>query len=88
MLEIRDAILAGQFDTVGALDVPEHYRGVTVHADEAEMFAGMYLRWAWAAMRSVLDLLRTFISSIFVSLIFLILYIYYIIIINSEGCQN
>ena len=41
MLEIRDAILAGQFDAVGSLDVPDHYRGVTVHADEAEMFTGI-----------------------------------------------
>jgi len=39
--EIRDAILAGQFDALGGLDVPDHYRGITVHADEAEMFAGI-----------------------------------------------
>ena len=41
MQEILDAILAEQYDAVGALDIPDHYRGVTVHADEAEMFAGI-----------------------------------------------
>jgi crotonyl-CoA reductase len=39
--EILDAILAEQYDALGGLDVPDHYRGVTVHADEAEMFAGI-----------------------------------------------
>jgi crotonyl-CoA reductase len=39
--EIRDAILAEQDDALAGLDVPEHYRGMTVHADEAEMFAGI-----------------------------------------------
>jgi crotonyl-CoA reductase len=39
--EILDAILADQLDAVGSLPVPDHYRGITVHADEAEMFAGM-----------------------------------------------
>jgi len=40
--EILEAILAGDTDPAGwaALPVPEHYRGVTVHKDEAEMFAG------------------------------------------------
>ena len=40
MQEILDAILAERLDAVGGLDVPDHYRGVTVHDDEAEMFAG------------------------------------------------
>jgi len=39
--EILDAILAEQYGDVAGLDVPDHYRGVTVHADEADMFAGM-----------------------------------------------
>ena len=30
--------------TIGALDVPEHYRGITVHADEVDMFAGIASR--------------------------------------------
>jgi crotonyl-CoA reductase len=42
--EILDAILADQHDALGGLDVPEHYRGVTVHADETEMFAGIPTR--------------------------------------------
>ena len=41
MQEILDAILAEQYDAVGALDIPDHYRGVTVHADEVGMFEGM-----------------------------------------------
>ncbi|HET6257335.1 crotonyl-CoA carboxylase/reductase [Pseudonocardia sp.] len=44
MQEILDAILADQHDALGGLDVPEHYRGVTVHADETEMFAGIPTR--------------------------------------------
>ncbi|UOZ02757.1 crotonyl-CoA carboxylase/reductase [Amycolatopsis sp. WQ 127309] len=39
--DIRQAILAGDSGGVAALPVPEHYRGVTVHADEVDMFAGM-----------------------------------------------
>ncbi|GAA3815729.1 MULTISPECIES: crotonyl-CoA carboxylase/reductase [Amycolatopsis] len=39
--DIRDAILAGETAEVGALPVPEAYRGVTVHADEAGMFDGI-----------------------------------------------
>jgi crotonyl-CoA reductase len=39
MREILEAILAEQFDEVGGLTIPEQYRGVTVHADETEMFA-------------------------------------------------
>jgi crotonyl-CoA reductase len=41
MDQIRDAILAGDLDQVGGLEIPDHYRAVTVHADEAEMFAGV-----------------------------------------------
>jgi len=39
--KILDAILADELDAVGSLDVPECYRAVTVHADEAGMFDGM-----------------------------------------------
>jgi crotonyl-CoA reductase len=39
--QILDAILAGDAAAVGALDVPDHYRGITVHADEATMFEGL-----------------------------------------------
>jgi crotonyl-CoA reductase len=39
--EIRDAILADETSAMPGLTVPESYRGITVHADEAEMFAGM-----------------------------------------------
>jgi len=39
--EIRDAILADELDAVGGVKIPDHYRGVTVRADEIEMFAGM-----------------------------------------------
>jgi crotonyl-CoA reductase len=42
--EILDAILAEQFEALAGLDVPEHYRGVTVHADQAQMFAGVPTR--------------------------------------------
>ncbi|MCE7008002.1 crotonyl-CoA carboxylase/reductase [Kibdelosporangium philippinense] len=41
MEKIRDAILSGDLAAVGGLDVPDHYRAVTVHADEVEMFAGL-----------------------------------------------
>ncbi|CAL9347345.1 crotonyl-CoA carboxylase/reductase [Saccharothrix sp. NPDC042600] len=41
MQKILDAILADELDAVGSLDVPETYRGVTVHADEVEMFQGL-----------------------------------------------
>ncbi|HLU56563.1 MAG TPA: crotonyl-CoA carboxylase/reductase [Pseudonocardia sp.] len=44
MQEIRDAILAEELDALAGLDVPDHYRGVTVHADEVEMFAGIPTR--------------------------------------------
>jgi crotonyl-CoA reductase len=40
--DILEAILAGDSDPASwaALTVPEHYRGITVHKDEAEMFDG------------------------------------------------
>jgi len=39
--QILDAILAGDTAAVGELAVPDHYRGITVHADEATMFEGL-----------------------------------------------
>src|SRR5882757_6602218 len=42
--EIRDAILADELSAIGGLDIPDHYRGVTVRADEVEMFAGLPTR--------------------------------------------
>jgi crotonyl-CoA reductase len=39
--KILDAILADELDAIASLPVPESYRGVTVHADEAEMFQGL-----------------------------------------------
>jgi crotonyl-CoA reductase len=42
--KILDAILADELDAIGSLDVPESYRGVTVHADEADMFSGLETR--------------------------------------------
>ncbi|TCC21875.1 crotonyl-CoA carboxylase/reductase [Kribbella speibonae] len=41
MKQILEAILSGDNAAVGELDVPEHYRGITVHADEAAMFDGL-----------------------------------------------
>ena len=41
MKQILEAILSGDTGAVGELDVPEHYRGITVHADEAGMFEGL-----------------------------------------------
>ncbi|MEY3734076.1 MAG: hypothetical protein RL347_1435 [Actinomycetota bacterium] len=41
MDQIREAIIAGAGADIGGLPLPESYRGVTVHKDEAEMFAGM-----------------------------------------------
>lgn len=41
MQKILDAILADELAEVGALPVPESYRGVTAHADEVDMFDGM-----------------------------------------------
>ncbi|MEV6444219.1 crotonyl-CoA carboxylase/reductase [Amycolatopsis sp. NPDC051716] len=42
--EIQQAILTGEFGAVGSLPVPESYRGVTVHADEVDMFEGLESR--------------------------------------------
>jgi crotonyl-CoA reductase len=42
--EILDAILAENYDAIGGIDVPDHYRGVTVREDEADMFAGLPAR--------------------------------------------
>jgi crotonyl-CoA reductase len=39
--KILDAILNGDLDSIGSLPVPETYRGITVHADESDMFAGI-----------------------------------------------
>src|SRR6476661_7148364 len=39
--ENLDAIQAEQFDALAGVAVPDHYRGVTVHADEVDMFAGI-----------------------------------------------
>jgi crotonyl-CoA reductase len=42
--EIQQAILNGESAAVGSLPVPETYRGVTVHADEVDMFDGLESR--------------------------------------------
>ncbi|SHM26197.1 crotonyl-CoA carboxylase/reductase [Cryptosporangium aurantiacum] len=44
MKQILDAILADELDAVGALEVPESYRGVVVRKDEVDMFAGRSTR--------------------------------------------
>ncbi|MFP5020120.1 crotonyl-CoA carboxylase/reductase [Pseudonocardia phyllosphaerae] len=41
MKDIRDAILAGEFADVGGLEVPETYQGVTVRAEDTDMFEGL-----------------------------------------------
>jgi len=41
MQKILDAIMADELAEVGSLPVPEHYRAVTVHADEVDMFDGL-----------------------------------------------
>ena len=41
MQKILDAILANELDELGNLPIPDHYRAVTVHADETEMFDGL-----------------------------------------------
>ncbi|EWM16149.1 crotonyl-CoA carboxylase/reductase [Kutzneria sp. 744] len=41
MQKILDAILADELDALAHLAVPETYRGMTVHADEANLFDGM-----------------------------------------------
>ena len=40
MLEIRDAILAGDTAALAGTKVPESYRGVVVRKDEQAMFDG------------------------------------------------
>ncbi|OZM73912.1 crotonyl-CoA carboxylase/reductase [Amycolatopsis antarctica] len=42
--EIQQAILAGERASLGSLEVPEAYRGVTVRAEEVGMFEGMASR--------------------------------------------
>jgi crotonyl-CoA reductase len=42
--EIQQAILNGESASVGSLPMPESYRGVTVHADEVDMFEGLESR--------------------------------------------
>ena len=46
MQHILDAILAGDTaaEDYAALDLPESYRGVTVHKDEVDMFEGVESR--------------------------------------------
>ena len=46
MQQILDAILAGDTSTedYAALDLPDHYRAVTVHKDEVDMFEGVPTR--------------------------------------------
>jgi crotonyl-CoA reductase len=42
--QILDAILAGPDESIGEIPLPATYRGVTVHKDEQEMFAGVPTR--------------------------------------------
>jgi crotonyl-CoA reductase len=42
--KILDAIMADELDSIGGLPVPDTYRGITVHADEVEMFDGLASR--------------------------------------------
>jgi crotonyl-CoA reductase len=39
--EITQAVLTDNLDAISSLTMPESYRGITVHADETEMFAGL-----------------------------------------------
>jgi crotonyl-CoA reductase len=39
--KILDAILADGLGDIDKIDIPESYRGITVHADEVDMFAGL-----------------------------------------------
>ncbi|NIJ11071.1 crotonyl-CoA reductase [Saccharomonospora amisosensis] len=41
LTEIQQAILAGDLDAVAGLPMPRSYRGVTVHAEDVEMFDGL-----------------------------------------------
>jgi crotonyl-CoA reductase len=38
--QILDAVMAEDTEALSAMPIPEHYRAVTVHADETTMFAG------------------------------------------------
>ncbi|MGW5747673.1 crotonyl-CoA carboxylase/reductase, partial [Amycolatopsis sp. NPDC003861] len=42
--DIRQAIVAGEPHAAAALPLPGSYRGVTVHADEVDMFEGLESR--------------------------------------------
>jgi crotonyl-CoA reductase len=44
MDQIREAIIAGAGADIGSLPLPDSYRGVTVHKDEADMFEGQATR--------------------------------------------
>ncbi|MDQ3403723.1 MAG: crotonyl-CoA carboxylase/reductase [Actinomycetota bacterium] len=44
MQKILDAIAAGESATLGEIAVPESYRGMTVHANEVDMFDGLESR--------------------------------------------
>ncbi|MCP2166977.1 crotonyl-CoA carboxylase/reductase [Goodfellowiella coeruleoviolacea] len=44
MQQILDAILGDDLAKLGELPVPDHYRGVTVHAEDTEMFDGLPTR--------------------------------------------
>lgn len=44
MQEITDAILSGETAALAGVAVPDHYRAVTVHKDETEMFNGLKSR--------------------------------------------
>ncbi len=41
MQEITDAILSGEMAALAGVPVPDHYKAVTVHKDETEMFNGL-----------------------------------------------
>ncbi|MEU3273030.1 crotonyl-CoA carboxylase/reductase [Saccharomonospora sp. NPDC006951] len=41
MSDIRQAIISGAADELGSLPVPGHYRGMTVHAEDVDMFDGL-----------------------------------------------
>jgi crotonyl-CoA reductase len=42
--EVREAILSGELDAIASIELPETYRGVTVHADEVDLFSGQESR--------------------------------------------
>ncbi|WP_420848833.1 crotonyl-CoA carboxylase/reductase [Prauserella marina] len=41
MSDIQQAIISGNGDELGSLPVPAHYRGMTVHAEDVDMFDGL-----------------------------------------------